>query len=280
VLLCNGVVEGDERVDILLLKLILTPSLIGMVSLVGRRWGPGASGRLIGLPLTSGPVALFLALAHGTAFGADTAKGIMLGLISVSLFCVVYGQLVLHAGWPVTLLGSLVAFSIGTAVLRLVDVPLLLGYPLVIVALAMSLRLLPRRAIRRGPPVALPPRWDIPARLALATTFVLLLTGLATALGPRLSGLLAPLPIFAGIMAVFTQRINGPVPVIGLLRGVLTGAFSFATFFLIVAGLIEPAGTALAFLAATVAALLLQGLSLQVLRPQSQKTVEIPHPKN
>jgi len=38
-------------------KLLLTPALLGLVSLAGRRWGPAVSGWLVGLPLTSGPVA-------------------------------------------------------------------------------------------------------------------------------------------------------------------------------------------------------------------------------
>ena len=46
----------------LVIKLLLTPILIGMVSLAGRRWGPAISGWFVGLPLTSGPVMLFLAL--------------------------------------------------------------------------------------------------------------------------------------------------------------------------------------------------------------------------
>ena len=45
--------------DILILKLVATPLLIGMASLAGRRWGETISGWFIGLPLTSGPVCWF-----------------------------------------------------------------------------------------------------------------------------------------------------------------------------------------------------------------------------
>ena len=44
----------------LLFKLLLTPVIIGLVSLAGRRWGPAVSGWLVGLPLTSAPVVLFM----------------------------------------------------------------------------------------------------------------------------------------------------------------------------------------------------------------------------
>lgn len=46
----------------LALKLVLAPALIGAASLAGRRWGPAVSGWLVGLPLTSGPIAFFLRL--------------------------------------------------------------------------------------------------------------------------------------------------------------------------------------------------------------------------
>src|SRR5712692_6527915 len=52
----------------LTLKLVVTPALIGAASLAGRRWGQGVSGWIVGLPLTSGPVAFFLVVDHGAAF--------------------------------------------------------------------------------------------------------------------------------------------------------------------------------------------------------------------
>jgi hypothetical protein len=57
-------------VALLLLKLCLTPILIGGVSLAARRWDPSVGGWLVAMPLTSGPVALYIALDHGNAFAA------------------------------------------------------------------------------------------------------------------------------------------------------------------------------------------------------------------
>ncbi|HEX6121994.1 MAG TPA: hypothetical protein VFY89_02485, partial [Ktedonobacterales bacterium] len=64
------------------LKLLLTPAFIGGASLAGRRWGVVVSGLLVGLPLTSGPIALFLALDHGASFATAAALGILAGGIS------------------------------------------------------------------------------------------------------------------------------------------------------------------------------------------------------
>ena len=62
----------------LLLKLLLTPLFILIVTLIGRRWGTLVSGLLVGLPLTSAPVALFLALALilGIALRFPTRPGV------------------------------------------------------------------------------------------------------------------------------------------------------------------------------------------------------------
>ncbi|MFI5277868.1 MAG: hypothetical protein ACHQ1E_11410, partial [Ktedonobacterales bacterium] len=75
----------------LVLKLTLTPILIGIASLAGRRWGPAISGWLVGLPLTSGPVIFLLALAHGASFAAAAATGTLAGTLSECVFCLAYG---------------------------------------------------------------------------------------------------------------------------------------------------------------------------------------------
>ena len=52
--------------EILVLKLVVTPLLIAAATLVARRWGPGVGGWLAGFPLTSAPVSVFFALALNT----------------------------------------------------------------------------------------------------------------------------------------------------------------------------------------------------------------------
>jgi hypothetical protein len=247
-----------------LFKLILSPLLIGAVSLLGRRWGPAISGWLIGLPLTSGPVVLFLALDQGTTFAATAAQAIMPGLISVGIFCLTYSRLARRWGWLPTMLAGWLVVLGSTAVLSQVAVPAVAGFIAVVVALTAILRLLPETS---GPPlVSTPPRWEIPLRMVVATTFVLAVTGLAQLLGPHLSGLLAPFPIFATILSVFTHHGQGAAATGRLLRGVVLGSFSFAGFFLVVAVLLPPAGIGVTFLCASLVALAIQGASLWLIR--------------
>ncbi len=256
--------------DTLTLKLVMTPTVVGTASLAGRRWGPGVGGWLVGLPVTSGPIALYLALDHGPAFGAAAAAGVLAGTIAQAAFCLAYSTLGVRSRWPLALLAGSGAFALAAlGAQRLADQAAPSGAPLslllaALAALTLALRLLPTRpepALR-----AEPPGWDLPARLVVATALVLLVTGLAPMLGPRLSGMLGTFPIYGGTLAIFGQRSQGPASAVRALRGLLYGLYGFAGFFFVLATLIQPLGTVLAFASAIAVALALQAASLWLLR--------------
>lgn len=250
--------------DTLALKLVVTPVLIAAASLAGLRWGQAVGGWLVGLPLTSGPVAFFLALEHGAGFAAAVAFGSLAGALAEVAFCLAYGWSA-PRGWPVALAAASAAFAVvATAVQRLV-VPLVALAAVAVAALAAALWLMPPRLAAAGRTA--PPRWDLPARIVVTTVLVVALTEVAPVLGPRLSGVLATFPLYAAVLTVFAHRA-GPAPAVQVLRGLLLGLFSFAGFFLVLGGLIERLGIAGAFVAATAAALAIQAGSLAlVLRP-------------
>jgi hypothetical protein len=253
-------------VDTLVLKLVLTPTLIGAASLAGRRWGPAVSGWLVGLPLTSAPIAFFLALNQGLAFAATAAGGTMAGTISQAAFCLAYGWLASRRSWLVSVVGGCLAFVASTFALQPMSFPTVPLFLIVVAGLLVALWLMSAKAMVTAPTVGPPPRWDLPARMVVATSFVLLLTGVAPTLGPHLTGLLAPFPLYAAVLTVFAHQLQGPVAATRVLRGLLLGLFAFAGFFLAVALLIEPFGILPAFTAAIVVALILQVGSLWALR--------------
>jgi hypothetical protein len=248
----------------LIFKLLLTPTLIALVSLVSRRWGPAVSGWLVGLPLTSAPVVLFLALDYGTTFAAHAAQGTLLGLISVGAFCLTYSWLSMHLNWPGSILIGWLVFFIVTAILEPFSIPLWLAFVSVVSILAIVLLLLPRQ--QKTVAIVQPPRWEILLRMVVATALLLVLTSLASLLGPQLSGLLTPFPMYASILAVFTHHFQDAAAARRLLRGVMIGSFTFAIFFLLVAILIERWGIVAAFSIATLVALIVHGGALFLLR--------------
>ncbi len=251
--------------DTFALKLIVTPVLILAASRASRRWGEAVGGWFVGLPLTSGPVCFFLALDQGTGFAAAAGIGCLAGAAAEAAFTIAYGQVSCRFGWPAALAAASVAFFAGVAVLSWATLPL---WPLVAgvcAALTLALWLMPRLG---GSGLAVPavPRWDIPARVVVATSLVLGITALAPYLGPRLSGLFATYPVIAAVIASISHHARGPAAALQVLRGLMTGLFAFTGFFVVLSLTLQPLGITAGFAAATAVALLIQAGSLVVLR--------------
>ncbi len=244
----------------LALKLVLTPILVGAASLAGRRWGAAVGGWLVGIPFTSAPIAFFLAVDLGQEFAARAAAGIMAGTASQAAFCLAYAWIARRRGWVASLLAATVAFVGATLLLYAVSLPAPAIFVVMIVVLVVALYLMPTAEARSGSPVTFP-RWDIPARMIIATAFVLVLTTAAPLLGARLAGLLAPFPLYGTVLATFAHRLAGADQAAGVLRGLQLGLFAFATFFLVLS-LALPSGIAEAFALAAVFGLGVQGATL------------------
>ena len=256
--------------NLLALKLILAPLIIGSASLAGRRWGSAVSGWLVGMPLTTGPVVFFLAIDHDEAFAARAALGVLSGGFSLVLYALVYAWLAQRFRWPVAIAGSLLLFSLSTTLLQNASFPLVPLFFAVSAAIALGLRLMPKETVVEKNDEK-PGRWDLPARILVGTSFILFLTGSATFIGPRLTGLLATFPLYISILSIFAHYQQGSAAAAHLQRGLLYGMFAFAGFFLVLGLSIERIGTAWAFTASIVVALIIQGLSLWVLRSSSKR---------
>ena len=249
----------------LLLKVVVTPALITSATLAGRRWGDRLSGWLVGLPLTSGPVVFFLALDQGSHFATAAALAVLLGTISQAAFALAYARVAVRAGWPVATAAGCATFALATIGFQRVSLPALPAFALVTASLILATLLMPRREAHPLV-VASPPRWDLLLRIVVATGLVLLLTGIAPAIGPHLSGLLSPFPVYAGVLAIFAHRQAGAAAANEVLTGLLFGLLSFGAFFVVIAGGLSRWGMGPAFLGAILVALLIQGLTLRATR--------------
>ncbi|HVR05443.1 MAG TPA: hypothetical protein VMS02_05330 [Solirubrobacteraceae bacterium] len=242
---------------LLTVKLLLAPAFVVGASLTARRHGPRVGGLVGALPVVAGPILLVYALAHGSGFAARAAAGTLLGLISLTAFVVVYARLAGRVPWPAGLLCGWLAFALGTLLFSTLAVPTGVSLALACAAFALGLALLPP-ALAAPAAAAPPPAWDLPLRAACALTLVLALTAIAGWLGPQLSGLLAPFPIIASVLATFTHTQRGVPELRRLLRGLLSGFGAFALFCFVLAVALRPLGTAAAFALACTAAVLVQ----------------------
>ena len=253
------------RMSTLALKIVLTPVLILAASWAGRRWGEAIGGWLVGLPLTSGPIAFFLALDHGTGFAAAAAAGSLGGAAAQACFCVAYGRAATSLQWPFALALGSAAFAAAAGLLQAAQPPLAVLLPATLLGLGLALILVPRGRLKAFKLLTLP-RWDIPARMAVATALVVGLTAAAPLLGPRLSGLLATFPVFATVLALFAHRLQGGAAAQQVLSGLLLGLFAFSGFFFVLAVAIDRVGIPGGFALAIAIALAIQGCSLWTMR--------------
>jgi hypothetical protein len=244
----------------LLLKVVVTPALIAGATLAGRRWGDRLSGWLVGLPLTSGPVVFFLAIDQGSRFATTAALAVLLGTISQAAFSVAYGRAAVRTGWSLATAAGSAVFAISTLGFYGASLPALPAFVLVTASLILAIVLMPRGGPAENRAPASP--WDLPLRIVVATGLVLLLTSIAPAIGAHLTGLVSPFPVYAGVLAIFAHRQSGAAAN-NVLRGLLLGLFSFAAFFVVLAVGLNRLGIGGAFLAATVTALVIQGLTLR-----------------
>jgi uncharacterized membrane protein (GlpM family) len=253
------------QVTLLAVKLLLAPTFVVGASLAARRFGVRVGGLIGGLPVVAGPILLAYALAHGRSFAAGAAAGTLLGLVSLIAFVVVYAHLAGRLPWTASMLVGWLAFAASTTIFSVLSVPLGAALGIVAFALALGLAALPRPAsgLHAHTP---PPTWDLPLRAACAAALVLSLTAIAGWLGPQLSGLLAPFPIIATVLATFTHAQRGTDELRRLLRGLLSGFGAFALFCFALSLALRHANIAAAFALATVVALLVQAFVLALVR--------------
>jgi hypothetical protein len=257
--------------DILLLKLILAPLIIGSASLAGRRWGSTVSGWLVALPLTSGPVIFILALSHERAFVIEAIGGTLSGGFSLVAYSLTYAWTARKFSWPFSIIASLLVFACLTDQLNGIVFSFLPLVSYIFITILAGLWFMPRQFPLAGE--SPPGKWDIPARILIGTGFILLITGLAPTIGPRLTGLLTTIPLYVSILTVFAHRHQGHAGANRVLRGLLLGLLSVTAFYLALGLLIEHSLPSVAFGAATLTALVVHGLSLlsvRALRPRIQ----------
>jgi hypothetical protein len=250
-----------------LLKITLTPVLMWLVSTASRRWGPAIGGLVAGLPLTSGPISIYLYLEQGRDFAANAAISSLACIAAVAFFGVAYAGALevsrrVRAQRSEHARGS-VLFSCSTGVIAFTACvfAIQVGHPrlptslfLSIAAIALGLILVPKPAPLDDEEFY--PRWDLLARMVTATGLVVLVTVLADLIGPTWSGLLSPIPVLAWPLCVFAHARQGRDGALAVLRGVMKGALGICVFYAGVALYLTSASPLLTYGGALIGSLL------------------------
>ncbi|WP_296233184.1 hypothetical protein [Pseudomonas sp. UBA4617] len=235
------------------LKLIVTPLLMWAISLASRRWGGLLGGLLSGLPVTSALVMTFLCLEQGTDFALGAVPGALGGLAAVQATYTFYLFATHRLGLaPAVLLAILFYGLAAYAFTHWGSLYVSIGVALLLIGVLI------RASGREPKPDTLArPRhryWEIPLRMLSATALLMLTTHLASWLGPATSGMLAPIPVIAWPLVVFAHVQHGRAGMAAMVRGNAIGAVGVIAFYLVIAGLLEAWGVAIAISLAMVCA--------------------------
>jgi hypothetical protein len=236
---------------LLALKLLLVPTLLAVISVAGRRWGPGVAGWLAGFPSLTGPILLFLALERGAEFAVPATVFALSAVSAALVFGIAYAWACLRLHWFGAWLCALLAWLAAVAVLVRVPPTLAGSLAISLGLLLLAPRLFPKPRGKWGAS-AVPP-YELALRMAAGAGMVLAVTAVAETVGPAWTGLLAVFPVFTSVLAVFSQRASGP------------GFYAFLAFCVVVALLLPSEGVGAAFATAVLLAVAVQGAARAVM---------------
>jgi hypothetical protein len=243
----------------LLLKLLVVPIFLALITLAARRWGPGVGGLLAGFPVVTGPILYFLAIEQGSDFAAAAAKGSLLAVVACVAFGVVFSLSAFRFTWASSILLGWMAWLVAATIFAVVSLPLAACTTLAILAAWLGRRIAFVKGNSASPSLALP-KSELLARMAAGAMLVLTVTTIASIVGTRWAGLIAMFPVLGSVLGVFSLRRNGPVYVAQLFRGMFLGFVSFASFCTTVSLLLGELSPMLAFSASVLTAMLVQSI--------------------
>lgn len=201
----------DPWLGMLLLKMAIAAGIVVGCSVVAERSGPLVAALIATLPISAGPVYVFLALEHDPAFIAAGALGSMGSNLANAGLSLVYVLLAQRFSTLPSLGCGLLTWLLVVTGLRATEPPLIVMACLTIAAFS-GLHLLFRPYLKVRP--AAPPGrpwYAIPLRAACVALLAGTVTTVSAHVGAGWSGVLAAFPIvLSSLIAMLQPRIGGP----------------------------------------------------------------------
>ncbi|HTT59066.1 MAG TPA: hypothetical protein VMF33_03375 [Acidimicrobiales bacterium] len=240
-----------------LLRVLLVPLAVVTGTVAQRRFGDAVGGLVIGLPLASLPLLWLIALQHGTGFVASMTSALLVGSVAEAVVLWLYAHFTVRFSPSTALGGALGVFALAACTIDALELSAILAGVVTAVGFALALRWWPETTGAVGGPTGHSRLW---LRVVVATVFTIVIASLAGRLGPVLSGLIDALPATSLMMAFLTHQEHGSHASSHFLYGVTRGSFSYLASMIVLAELLGTRNLPLAFGAAMLVALLVQGL--------------------
>ena len=201
------------------LKLFLAPFFVWIISVLQGRYNARLGGLFLGLPLTTGPFLLIIGLQEGRSFAKTAAHGVLVGQLSLIVFCFVYALAAKNLNWKMSIFIATIAVWSSGYFFNLINFSNLGVVMTLFFVWSISLGLFPKYEKPTEKVVA--PKWELPVRLITTVVLILLLTATANILGSKVSGALSTYPTIITVLGAFSHRRNGPKYLIATLHALI-----------------------------------------------------------
>jgi len=213
----------------LIVKMAVTAAFLLVATITAERAGPLIGGLVATLPISAGPVYIFLALDHDAQFIAQSALGSLVTNTVNVAFALTYALLAQKRSLMVSLCGAFAAWIGLIWLTGWVTWTLVSAIVLNIAAIAFAFWL--SADLRHAPMPRVQRRWyDLVLRAAMVALLVGTVVTLSFRIGPRASGNLAVFPIvLTSIMIILHHRVGGPATAAVMANAVIgLGGFGVA----------------------------------------------------
>ncbi len=194
----------------LIVRMAVTAAFLLAATVTAERAGPLIGGLVATLPISAGPIYIFLAIDHGAHFVGESALGSLVGNSINVVFALSYALLAQKRSLAPSLTGAFVLWLGMTWLTNQVawTLPLAIAFNIVVLGAALWLSASLRHV--RSPQVKA--RWhDLVMRAVMVAMLVGTVVTLSYHIGPMVSGNLAVFPIvLSSIIFILHRRVGGP----------------------------------------------------------------------
>lgn len=246
---------------VLILRMAITAGFVLAATVTAERAGPLVGGLVATLPLGGGPVYVFLAMDHDSAFiAASAVNSLAINAVNVT-FALIYARLAQMRSLGVSLSLALLAWFVLALAVYAIAWTLTTAIILNIVTLAGCIAL--ARPLRNVKIPLLYRRWyDLVLRAGLVAALVGVTVTLSFHIGPAGSGILAIFPIILiSVILILHPRVGGK-PTAAVMANAVLGLVGFAFACVVLHVTAVPFGSAIGLTLALAASI---GWSLLVL---------------
>jgi hypothetical protein len=227
----------------LVLKMVVTACFVVVATIVAERAGPLIGGLIATLPISAGPVYVFLALDHSAQFIAASALTSLAINPAIAVYGLSYALLAQRRGWAASILPAFALWLVLAVAIH--AIPWTIVGALVFNAVVLPICLFFARPLREVQIPRTPTRWpDVALRAVSVALLVVAVVTLSIHIGPAATGILALFPIvMTSIMFILHRRVGGKAAAAVMANSIL-GLIGLAVAFVVLHLTVVPLGTA------------------------------------